>query len=346
MIAHTVRWSDLRAEARAWLEKNQEALEIWRRGTERPDALYHQPRDVRYDTVLSVDQELRRFAAMAGLRGALMQEKGDMEGAWGWYRAILRCSRHIGMHGVIVERRIGAALHEQAASRIKEWARDPRTELALVRRALDETVAIEAMTAPASESLKSEYLMFMAELNHPEGVPRLVNIMRVPGAVPPTKYFGANTVAAFKRSTDFLKYDPERIRRVTQLLHANWLAQCDRPRRLRTPIVIQSPLIYAWDANAPTAARALPPAQLAQWSDSTKILKSTGSPADALLDTVDREQRQQASLIVSLAEQWFVREQGRRPSSASELLGRYLKQLPEGYEPELSKPQGPTRAKR
>lgn len=319
MISASKRWWELPAEARAWMDKNQEALEIWRRGTERPGALYHQPKDVRFNTVLNVDQELRRFTAMAGLRGSQLQEQGDLAGAWGWYRAMLRCSRHVGMHGVIVERAIGKALHDQAAARTKEWANDRRTQTALLRQALDETIAIEAMTAHPSEALKIEYLMFMAELDHPDGMPRLANILRPQTTAPTPTYFGANTVMALERSTEFLKYDPERIRRVVRLLHANWLAQCDRPRHLRAPIASRSPLIYASDDRAPAGARALPPARLAQWCDSTRILKDVPSAVDSLLSTVDDERRQQTALIASLAEQLFVREHGRRPNSPDEL---------------------------
>jgi hypothetical protein len=41
-----------------------------------------------------------------------------MNEAWSWYRAILRSSRHVGKHGVIIERLVGASIHEKAVPRI------------------------------------------------------------------------------------------------------------------------------------------------------------------------------------------------------------------------------------
>ena len=57
--------------------------------------------------------------------------------------------------------------------------------------------------------------------------------------------------------------DVERSRRVLRLLYANWLPQLDRPASERAPIAIRTPtLIYASDANAPVAARAVAPEDL------------------------------------------------------------------------------------
>ena len=47
-------WATAGEPEKAWLEANREALNLWRRGTERPDALYHPPRSLKFDTRLSV----------------------------------------------------------------------------------------------------------------------------------------------------------------------------------------------------------------------------------------------------------------------------------------------------
>jgi hypothetical protein len=51
-------WSKADSEVRDFLETNREALEIWRQGTERPDALYIQPGRLAMDTVIPIVQEL------------------------------------------------------------------------------------------------------------------------------------------------------------------------------------------------------------------------------------------------------------------------------------------------
>ena len=86
------------------------ALELWREGSERPDALYHQPGQIAVDTIVPVISDVRFLAQLAGLEGSRHEEGGEMEQAWIWYRAALRSSRLVGRHGVMIERMVGAVV--------------------------------------------------------------------------------------------------------------------------------------------------------------------------------------------------------------------------------------------
>ena len=97
---------------------NRPALATWREGTERPDAMYHQPGQLAADTLLPVSQDIRTLGRLAGLEGSRHEEQGQLEEAWGWYKAMLRASRHVGRHGVLIERMIGAANFHDSAARI------------------------------------------------------------------------------------------------------------------------------------------------------------------------------------------------------------------------------------
>src|SRR5262249_33715544 len=91
-------------------------------------------------------------------------EKGAMAEAWSWYNCILRCSRHAGKRGVVIERMVGATIFETVCHRITHWAADPRVDAVVLRRALAESLEADAMTPPLSRSMKLEYLMFFRDL--------------------------------------------------------------------------------------------------------------------------------------------------------------------------------------
>ena len=49
-------------------------------------------------------------------------------------------------------------------TRIEHWAADPRVDAGLLRKALDDTLAADAMTPPLSEALKLDYLMYLRDM--------------------------------------------------------------------------------------------------------------------------------------------------------------------------------------
>ncbi len=157
-------WAQAGTTVREYLEQNRPALLTWREGSERPDAIYNQAGNLAFDTLLPVVQDLRTFARLAGLEGSRLEEQGKMEEAWTWYRAMLRSSRHVGRHGVIIERLVGGRIHELSSGRILHWAADPRVDAVLLRRAVADTLAADALTVPLSENLKLEYLMCLRDL--------------------------------------------------------------------------------------------------------------------------------------------------------------------------------------
>jgi hypothetical protein len=340
-------WSKAGFEVRGFLEQNREALELWRNGTERPDALYNQPGGLAIDTILPVVQEMRSLANLAGLEGSRLEEKGAMNEAWTWYRAILRSSRHVGKHGVIIERLVGASIHEKAVPRVLSWAADPRADSKLLRRALDDAVAAEAMTPPLSEALKLEYLMYLRDL---EELRVMVRDIPMPGGrfgwleqmVAPT---GAKP--QIQRIRLRATNDVERSRRAMRLLFANWLAQVDKPSKDRASIAVQKPtLIYAADPNAPAAARAVDPDDLNKAIDRTSLASAIFRPLDPASTggtpmarapwegdgLLAREPRHRSVLIIKLAAELYRREHGRPPTTAGALLGPYLEILPEGIQ--------------
>jgi hypothetical protein len=338
-------WSKAGPEVRAFVQEHGQALEVWRQGSERPEAIYHQPGELAIDTLLPIGQDISILGRLAGLEGSRREENGEMSAAWKWYRAMLRSSRHVGMHGVVVERLIGAKMHELAAERILHWAADPRTDIKLLHQALDDVIAADAMTPPLSRALKLEYLMSLRDLKE---LRVLVSDIPMPGG---RNGWLEQMVAASGAKPQIQRIrlqatnDVERSLRAIRLLYANWLAQADKPASDRVAIAIPKPtVIFAADPRAPPAAWAVAPEVLDQAIDRTAFAQEAVRPPPdldpggiSLLNApfdpkshLAREPRRRAVLIIKLAAELFRREQGHAPTPAATLLGRYLKRLPEG----------------
>jgi hypothetical protein len=340
-------WAKAGDNVRDFVDKNRPALDLWREGSERPAAIYNQPGNLAIDTLLPVVQEVAFLAGLAGLEGTRHEQDGAMDQAWNWYRAMLRSSRHVGMHGVLVERMIGARQHKVAARHIMRWAADPRVDAKLLRQALDDTFVADAMTPPPSETLKLEYLIYLRDLAE---MRVMVNDIPMPGG-----RFGLleQIVAATGAKSQIQRIclratnDVERSRRATRLLFANWLAQIDKPEGRRAPIAISKPtLIYAADPTAPPAARAVAPENLSMAIDHTALARQMFRPAGMTATTgtpmsrspwerdglLAREPRHRAALIVKLAAELFRREHNKAPTTAGALVGPYLRVLPEGID--------------
>src|SRR5262249_39508984 len=137
-ITINAAWSEAHPLVRRWLEENREAMELYRRGAERPDAL---------DPALASEPDSYRISD--GPHGLLMrarreasglEEGGAMPGAWGWYRAALRATGHISLRGDVFRRMNAARQSVEIRKRILGWAADARTTPAMLRRALDDVL--------------------------------------------------------------------------------------------------------------------------------------------------------------------------------------------------------------
>ena len=78
-------WSSAPPGLREYLEAKRAALEIWREGSRRRDAVYHQPSEVSMSSVMNLIEDARVFAGMAALEGSRLEEAGARDEAWDWY---------------------------------------------------------------------------------------------------------------------------------------------------------------------------------------------------------------------------------------------------------------------
>jgi hypothetical protein len=196
-------WSVANANVRKWVADNRAGLAIWRRGTEKPDALNHQPKDVAYDTLLPLVQAAQSFARLTRLEASRLEEAGDLEAAWGWYHAMFRCSRHVGKWAGMMGRFVGRAIHAETARAIVKWANHDELTPEQLRRAIAELQDAYAMTSPPSVAYKCEYLYFENNIK-----PSLLSEI-------------LDTTSARERLDLFLQNEPEMGRRVMRQAVAN-----------------------------------------------------------------------------------------------------------------------------
>lgn len=311
----SLAWPDVPADLQGWLAQNRAALDHFREGSDRPEALYHQPASRTHTSNLNVVQNLRDLARLARLEAMRLEATGDAAGAWTWHRALLRSSRLSGMHGADVERVIGCALHYTAVNGIVRWSAQLEVDPAMLQSALDEVRAVDKMTTPPSELFKAEYLVYRAAT---------VNIATAATFVDPQSYEGQFLAIP---GLPWLYAEPEMSRRVANLVWANFLSQCDRPRLARMPAVTKTGL-YSSDPGGPSPTAGIEPAELERWLRKTVVARELLPALEAMTISLDRERARQALLETALALELYYREQGEFPAELATLIGHGFDQLP------------------
>ena len=305
-------WAAASEDVRHWLEDNRPALEIWRRGTTKPDALYYHPQEMRIDTLLPVTQELRTMARLARIEASRLEAEGMFEEAWEWHRASFRCSGHSGRHGCIIERLVGLACHSLACEGINHWAALRGVDTVLVQEALQAIQDDYALAAPPSNSLKAEYVM----LTHPEGLllsEAAIEFARIPKQIAPI--------------TLFVFGEPEVSQRVLRLMFHNYLSHIDTPRQQR-PAQKTNLSLFDLPKSIDSRTVVLSPFELEEFLHRT-LLARIVLPAITPYDTaVGRHEALQAALVISLALQWYYHEHKTFPETLQPLVGRYLEEIP------------------
>ena len=336
-------WSAASPAERGLLGRSRAALALWREGTERPDALDLDPAKVtldRYEPLMQV----RNLGRLALLEGGRLEEAGDLTGAFGWYRALLRSSRHCGRRGGYVERLIGVAMHRWAVYRLAKWADDPRVDTPTLRLALLAAREAEAATPSLSDGLKTEYLALMHSFGDPDAMARLLDhqVVTTPGGST-TVYGKGGWKPGWIGARRRLMNEPERGRRVLRLILANRLAGCDQPAASRPFKALVRPKLAPPDPTLdllatlyrlpPDPSRPLSPEQIAHWFATAPDLEPFLTNPENLGLVIAQEKAVRTALLVALANELHRRDHGRYPGRAEELVGPYLKALPEDLPP-------------
>ena len=314
------QWSAADAVFRGWITDNQQATSLLLEGSKRPEAYFERRTAPQSPVDLSESTAIIRLSwigTAALFEADRLRGTGDSVAAWDLLKAVVRAGRDMERAlPTLWCRGTAMTLTQYAREPLSAWAKDPSVSVAMLRRALDDLAAAEALTPPLSSSYRAEYQAAEESL---ENLHLLID-ERARGRAA----LGTFDLIAYAPNLDtFLRGEPERSRRVLRLLAANDLAWCDRPAGDRPAFAVPRLRIYQSDPMAPPESRALAPDDLARWADSTLI-----NPAPPWrmgeLEKWERNDRWSLSeLKQAIAVPLFTREMGRPPASPAEALRHF-----------------------
>ncbi|MFN0199261.1 MAG: hypothetical protein ACKVT0_21125 [Planctomycetaceae bacterium] len=304
-VALSEGWSSATPVIRQWLDDNRPALERWRRGTEKPDFLFVQPKTLNFSTSTETLQEYRPLDRLAALESSRLLAEGQHNEAWIWSRAILRFSRHVGQHGYLIERLTGASLYQAGVNSTLALAHDPSVTEELLRQMLQESTAIAEKTVPQSVTIKCEYLSINNTMNDPkylldddtDTLERLKIRM------------GAYFVAEFRL-----------VQLLSQHYVANILDQIDLPMKDRQPR-IGSVEVFQRDPAKTYPPDVLPPETIEERAKKSWTFRAMMISAYRQLDYAClNELTRQRTLEICLASQIYQKMNGAYPKDLDDLV--------------------------
>jgi hypothetical protein len=340
-------WAKAEPEVRAWAQANRDVSEIWIQATQLPQACL--PRD---GDVGAWPNSLRghvyyNLFMLSLMEAARLEEAGDWAGAWRWYRASLRSIRQIGnLHPFRMRFHLERTYHPLVTRRLDRWAADPRADAELLRRALDDTLAVDALPESDKLALKAEYLALMESfesaswyaLEDSRDFEQLLD-----GVGRSTQLFDPGDLhqlaQGLAKARAFALNEPERSRRITRLVFANWLEHIDDFAEGNSgfaPFQVSSlpyPVVLTGEMPRDSVrVRGISVASLSAWYESSDFVKHRLPDLLVYQRGNFLRSSNQGTLVVRLAAELYAREHdGVKPPSAQSLVGPYLRALPDSY---------------
>ncbi len=262
--AATVGWSKAAPRLRAWVEANGPALALFQDAANQSDGLVSRVGGGYFPEYRYVEPD--KLAWLAFLEGSRREERGDQAGAWDCYRAMLRVLTHFRRRGSMIERTIANRLFAQVKPRLESWSADRRTAVPLLRQALDEAITTQPRPEWDAFSLKLDYLFIMRMLEQPRH-DEVANSMRDDFDYRLGSYQLPPDLAVYVFiAHHFASREPERSRRATRLVFANWLGHVEDPAMRTKPPAVRvyarsgriGLLLYPVSPQAPAGAARSP----------------------------------------------------------------------------------------
>ncbi len=304
-------WEQTSEPLRKHLTANETALIEWRKGTERTQAVVVQPKDMKIDMQLDVVFNLRSLSRLALLKADQCLSEGDVESAWEWHRAAIRCSQHISQNGCIIQRLVGDAFIGQAAKGIPRWAEHPRVTAAQLQAAIEDLRTAEKLATPNSEALKCEYVM-LSELLRRDRLDEFLGHSR---GMAPSLY----------RAQMFVLGEPEYSTRLLRHAFDNWLSEFDKPRWQQAPLIPGGFGLF----DIPAGKRlSMPPRDLEARTMSQSLAMQLIPAVTQFNEAIQRAAAREAALKLTLACQVYHRLHGDWPARLEGLTPDVLSELP------------------
>ncbi len=284
-------WSASPPVLQQWVIDNRPALEVWRKGTEKSDALFINPAEVDVFTDLSGVTQLRELAELARLDASRLETQGDVGAAWDVYRALFRSSCLVGRHGEMIEYLIASRLHAIAGRGINNWACDARVDQQLLETALAQV--------RADAQLRARTTIFQAKV----------------------EYLSARNTLE--------RYQVVQSNRIERLLPNFCWVEFERMRRIMQHYFAEE-IVRRADVGSPeNVPPHLSPVDLQVFIDKSPLSSLFLVNDESLAETCNRRERaRQAALEMALAAQIHYREHGAFPEKPDALLQSGLEAIP------------------
>jgi hypothetical protein len=294
-----LEWAKADGTLRDWVADQDQAMALLCEGSQRPEAFLEAPEHLKGILAASEKQEVIRRLSWIGdsalFKAGRLQSERDLVGSWALLKAVVRTSRHmIRAVPTSSSQTTSIILVQFAHEPVARWASDPSASFTLLRQALDDLIAAEALTPPLSLTYREGYL----------AADELLDDL-APGQMA------------------FLRGEPERSRRLLRLLIANDLRWCDQPLNVRPSFAVRGLKIYGPDPSPNAKALPMAPEDLARLADSSLIVPALAWRLEDIESWAKNDLWSLGRLKEAIAIALFTRETGRPPASPAEALRRY-----------------------
>ncbi len=320
-------WGVANDSLKAWCQDYRKPLEKWRKGTELSDAYYVSPREVTFKvdvmTQFPVLNEARNFSRLARFEGLRLESEGDFLKAREWYLAVFRCSRHFTRYSFNLQRMTGSALHALASASLVRWAEDPHVTLDQLQSALKEVKSADQMTATASSTLKTDYLLACHTLNQRGWLQRMQEEDDGDGNEP---------AATLTSIALWLVGEPQTTERVLRQILSNQINEIDKPLSEQQPQAgLANAAVFKCDPKLSGQPNQLGPLEINQAVSRlliTRIFVPAPQNFDQFTNQVTRDRARQLALEIGLAAQAYRREYGEFPEASAAFVPKFFEQWP------------------
>lgn len=306
-------WEHATEPVRKWLDANRPFMELWKKGTAKPDAQYYRASEYGIDTLLGAVDDARQFARLARLESSRLLAERKPDEAWEWLRTGFRMSRHVGRRGCLIERFVGVAMHSISASGMVEWVKDSSVTANQLRQAMKELREEQKRVGLISDNLKIEYLSMMSSF-FADTSPVGIGPIRFPDS------------PWLDHAYLFFNGEPELSQQVAGYVFANWLSQADKPRSQRTK---QAQNLGLFEPDPTILAPQPRTSELDQYIRESILAKLLLPAGNYLFVAMDREAERDRVLLAVFALELFSREHGHYPEKLEELVPDFLPAVPE-----------------
>jgi|GEM_PF-1149334 hypothetical protein len=306
-----------------WLERNKEALEEYRLATEMTHASRISSKSADGDAIVGNHQMFRELVRLAELEAIRHERRGDLDVAWGWHLANLRCVRHCQIAG----HAIGISIRNSTYLGIARWAEYASLNSEQLQVARQELLADRDAWVSRSELLTSNYLKFRDTMNGAEAPNHLFPFWRFSGSEWPLLLFG-------KRIALWSIGQPDIVMRLARQELVNNLQQIELPLHLRCRSKsYKNEIVFLSDHKAGRASGQLDPFQLLTKLEA-HLEKMPGLEGRLLGGGgIDRSNHRNHAARkqtgdVALAAHQYQRRHGEFPATVEQLVPEYLETIP------------------